>query len=129
MAHLFTLTYMIIELAPKLSLNEFIRTCTPLASILPLEDRFEQRVADLIDAVTHFEPSEEEISTLIQFLRADRDFLGIIVTAAPVSHYKFSESRNLVFALALNPSPSGRGTSKARFSPLLHEGEGQGGEG
>ena len=33
-----------------------------------------------------------------------------------------SESRNLVFVLTLNPSPSGRGTSKARFSPLLPEG-------
>ena len=89
MAHLFTLTYMTIKLAPKLSLNEFIQTCTPLAGIPPLEDRFEQRVNDLIDAVAHFEPSEEEISTLIQFLRADRDFLGIILALSNMSQEKF----------------------------------------
>jgi hypothetical protein len=33
----------------------------------------------------------------------------------------------IAFALTLNPSPSGRGTFRKRFAPLLPEGEGAGG--
>jgi len=53
------------------------------------------------------------------------DMFAVVVFEIPIP--TFSEPRNLVFALAVNSSPSGRGTSKARFSPLLRHREGVGG--
>ncbi len=82
---------MTITLPPKPTLEEFIQTCTPLAIIEPLEESIRLRVADITAALLRFkyDTSENAENNLIRFLRADENFLGIILALSNLSQEKF----------------------------------------
>jgi hypothetical protein len=74
---------------PKLSLNEFIATCTPLAIIPSLEQEIQQRVDAIASALLGYSGSDNPVENLAGFLRADEDFLGIILALTNLSQEKF----------------------------------------
>ncbi len=80
---------MTLTLHPKPTLDAFIRTCTPLAIIEPLEAEFEQRINAIADAMLQYEGRNDPVENLIRFLKADRDFLGIVLALTNLSQEKF----------------------------------------
>jgi hypothetical protein len=73
----------------KPSLSAFIATCTPLAVIDELEQDFQARVDDIAQRLASFSVAENTIDALIQFLRADEAFFGVILALANISQEKF----------------------------------------
>ena len=78
-------------LLPKLSLEGFIQTCTPLAIIDSLENEMRNRVKSIAGALLSYaaSTSADPIDSLTQFLKADEDFLGIILALTNLSQEKF----------------------------------------
>jgi primosomal protein N'' len=80
---------MTLSLFPKSTLQDFRRSCTPLANIPSLENRYEQRVMEVKHAVFSFHATDDDIDALARFLRTDQDFLGIILALTNISQEKF----------------------------------------
>jgi len=74
---------------PKPSLEDFIKQCTPLAIIDSLEQEFRERVGAITAALLNFEPSGNPVDNLSNFLKADADFLGVILSITNLSQEKF----------------------------------------
>lgn len=80
---------MTLKLLPKPSLTEFIQTCTPLAIIDSLENDMRERVDSIAEALLQYEPSADPVDNLTRFLRADSNFMGIVLSLANLSQEKF----------------------------------------
>jgi hypothetical protein len=78
---------MILKRKPEL--ETFIPTCTPLAIIPTLEYEMQARVENIAKALLGFEQTANPIDNLAKFLRADSDFLGIILSLTKLSQEKF----------------------------------------
>jgi len=76
-------------LYPKPSLQAFIETCTPLAKIDSLEHSFRDRVDSIASALLGYVSSDDPVENLSRFLKADRNFLGIILALTNLSQEKF----------------------------------------
>lgn len=77
------------QLLPKPSLQTFIETCTPLAIIEPLEAEFRVRVDSIASALLNYTASDDPLDNLTRFLKADRNFLGVILALTNLSQEKF----------------------------------------
>ena len=73
----------------QLSFDEFIRTCTPLVKFPELEDAMRQRVQSIVRNLLGFQPNDDPVQRLTQFLRQDKDFLGILLALTNLSQEKF----------------------------------------
>ncbi len=80
---------MSLSLLPKLSLEEFITTCTPLAIIPSLEEEMQQRVDSIAGALLSYSGNDDPVQNLAGFLQADPDFLGVILALTNLSQEKF----------------------------------------
>lgn len=80
---------MTLTLKSKPSLDEFIKTCTPLAIIDSLEQEFDQRVRNIASALSDYVPSADPVENIKQFLKADPDFIGILLALTNLSQEKF----------------------------------------
>jgi hypothetical protein len=76
-------------LKKKPSLNDFIKTCSPLYKIPALEEIMRKRVEDIVRELLAFEPEAEPVRNLTQFLRRDRNFLGVLLALTNLSQEKF----------------------------------------
>lgn len=74
---------------PKPSLEAFVETCTPLAIIPELEAEFKARVEGIANALLKHQIDGNPIENLAAFLKADEDFLGIILALTNLSQEKF----------------------------------------
>lgn len=74
---------------PKPTLDEFIKTCTPLAIIDSLEAEIRKRIDDIASALVSYTSSSDPIENLAQFLRSDANFLGIVLALTNLSQEKF----------------------------------------
>lgn len=80
---------MILTCPPKPSLDAFITTCTPLAIIDSLEAEFQQRVDAIANALLSYQSAADPVANLAGFLKADTNFLGIILAFTNLSQEKF----------------------------------------
>jgi hypothetical protein len=80
---------MILNLPRKPTLDEFIRTCTPLAIIDELEIEMQKRVESIVAALGTYQTSANPVENLANFLKADADFLGVILSLTKLSQEKF----------------------------------------
>lgn len=80
---------MTLILSAKPSLSEFIKTCTPLAIIESLEDEMRQRVKDIAASLLQYTISDDPVENLARFLKADPNFLGIVLALTNLSQEKF----------------------------------------
>ncbi len=80
---------MSLALLPKPSLEDFIKTCTPLAIIESLENEFRIRIDAIASALLAYSGDEEPTEKVARFLKADRDFLGIMLVLTNLSQEKF----------------------------------------
>lgn len=80
---------MILRLYPKPSMQEFIKTCTPLAIIDSLESEMQARVNHIVSALVDYASSGDPVDNLTRFLRADSNFLGIVLALTNLSQEKF----------------------------------------
>lgn len=80
---------MTLKLLPKPSLEEFIKTCTPLARIESLEIDMRKRADEIANALLRYESTPDPLDNLTRFLKADEDFLGIALALINLSQEKF----------------------------------------
>jgi hypothetical protein len=78
-----------LTLHSKPSLDDFIKTCTPLLRIPELETKFAERVDKIADSLMGVERVDDPVQALVRFLRADDDFLGVILALTNLSQEKF----------------------------------------
>ncbi len=76
---------------PKMTLDEFIQTCTPLAIIDAFEAEMDAHVEQIASALGTYEPQIGADSTerLAHLLKADKKFLGVILAIINLSQEKF----------------------------------------
>jgi hypothetical protein len=72
-----------------MSLSDYIATATPLAIIDSLEQEMRVRIDGITRALSSQQPDADPVSGLAAFLRADRDFLGVILSLMNLSQEKF----------------------------------------
>jgi len=72
----------------KPDFDEFVKTCTPLLKIPDLEARMRIRVQKIVDDLLDFEPSDNPVENLKQFLRKDENFLGVLLALSNLSQEK-----------------------------------------
>ncbi len=73
----------------KPSLDDFIKTCTPLLRIPELENEMRVRVREIVAELLNFESDEDLGASLKQFLKRDENFLGILLALTNLSQEKF----------------------------------------
>lgn len=75
----------------KMNFDEFVKNFTPLYKDAELEKRFKERVDKTAQNLLKFQrrKSHNETQTLIGFLRADREFLNIMLSLVNLSSEKF----------------------------------------
>lgn len=73
----------------KPSLDEFIKTCTPLLKIPELETEMRDRVRAIVAELFNFQPDTDPVKSLKQFLRRDENFLGVLLALTNLSQEKF----------------------------------------
>lgn len=73
----------------KPSLDEFIKTCTPLLKIPELETEMRDRVRAIVAELFNFEPDADPVKSLKQFLKRDENFLGVLLALTNLSQEKF----------------------------------------
>ena len=73
----------------KLSFEAFIGTCTPLMKFPELEVVMRQRVEGIVRNLLGFQPDDDPVQRLTQFLRQDRDFLGVLLALTNLSQERF----------------------------------------
>ena len=78
-----------LTLKKKPSLDQFIKTCSPLYRIPALEETIHRRVEEIVRELLAFEPESEPIRNLTQFLRRDQNFLGVLLALTNLSQEKF----------------------------------------
>jgi hypothetical protein len=78
-----------LTLYPKFTLQEFIETCTPLAVVDSLEAEMRVRVDEIASALLDYEPIGDPVDNLARFLKADPNFLGIVLALTNLSQEKF----------------------------------------
>lgn len=76
-------------LFPKPSLDNFIRSCTPLAVIPELEQAYRDRVRLIMEEMLAGGADGDSVERLAQFLQANRDYLGLILALTNLSQEKF----------------------------------------
>lgn len=78
-------------LRSKPGFDEFTKTFTPLYKIPSLEAEFSKRVDNIARALLEFQHSSEAdpLQTLVSFLRADDDFLSVVLSLTNLSQEKF----------------------------------------
>lgn len=76
-------------LRSKPSLDDFVRTFTPLYKETSLERNFSQRVNDIAERLLAFQPPSDPIQALVSFLRENDDFLGVALALTNLSQEKF----------------------------------------
>ncbi|TVR19631.1 MAG: hypothetical protein EA396_12355 [Anaerolineaceae bacterium] len=74
---------------PKPSIDDFIRSCTPLAVLPELEREIQSRVDAITSALIAHHDVDDPIENLANFLQADRNFLGVILALTNLSQEKF----------------------------------------
>lgn len=77
------------KLKPKPSLEDFIKTCTPLLKIPALEQEMRERVQKIVSELLHFQAGTDPVTTLKEFLRTDASFLGVLLALTNLSQEKF----------------------------------------
>ncbi len=80
---------MSVILNSKPSLEEFVSTFTPLASIPALESEFEIRVNSIAEKLLAYKHSTDATENLAQFLASDESFLGVVLALTNLSQEKF----------------------------------------
>lgn len=75
--------------SPKLSFDDFLKTCTPLLKIPELEQQMKDRVQAIVADLLNFQPNADSISNLKQFLKKDENFLGVLLALTNLSQEKF----------------------------------------
>lgn len=80
---------MLLTLLPKPSLQAFIETCTPLAKVDVLEQAYRERVDSIAAALLRYVSTDDTVENLSRFLKADTNFLGIILALTNLSQEKF----------------------------------------
>ena len=78
-----------IILRPKPTLDEFIKTCTPLLKIPELEREMRERIQGIVAELLSFEPQADSVLNLKQFLKRDENFLGVLLALTNLSQEKF----------------------------------------
>jgi hypothetical protein len=78
-----------VELKPKSSFDDFVSTCTPLLKIPELEQQMRTRVREIVSELLSFQPHTDPAKNLKQFLRKDKDFLGVLLALTNLSQEKF----------------------------------------
>lgn len=73
----------------KPTFEAFIETCTPLLKIPELEERMRERVRSIVAELLHFQPDNDPIKNLTQFLQTDQNFLGVLLALTNLSQEKF----------------------------------------
>ena len=71
------------------SLDEFIKTCSPLYKIPDLEQVMRLRVEGIVDELLAFEPQADPVENLTRFLKEDPNFLGVLLALTNLSQEKF----------------------------------------
>jgi hypothetical protein len=74
---------------PKPALEDFIKTCTPLAIIESLEADIRARVDSIAAALLVYVASNDPVENLARFLQADENFLGVVLALTNLSQEKF----------------------------------------
>ncbi len=78
-----------LTLPSKPTLDEYIRTCTPLYRIPALEATMRTRVANIVRDLLAFTPRADPVASLTQFLQADPNFLGVLLALTNLSQERF----------------------------------------
>src|SRR5262245_39248673 len=73
---------------PKPSLDDFIKTCTPLAIIESLEADIRAHVDSIAAALLVYVASNDPVENLARFLQADEHFLGVVLALTNLSQEK-----------------------------------------
>jgi len=81
----------LLQLIPKPTLEEFMRTCTPLAILGTFEATMQARVESIAAALLEFEQAADQspVENLAGLLKANRDFLGVVLSIINLSQEKF----------------------------------------
>ncbi len=66
-------------LKPKPTLDEFVKTCTPLLKIPELEKEIRERLQAIVAELLNFQPDLDPANSLKQFLKRDENFLGVLL--------------------------------------------------
>lgn len=77
------------ELLTKPSFEKFVQTCTPLYKIPELEKAMRDRIQDIVKNLLDFQPSDNPVENLKQFLQKDKNFIGVILALTNLSQEKF----------------------------------------
>jgi hypothetical protein len=78
-----------LALSPKPDLESFIQSCTHFLVIDELEHEMETRVTAISQALLSYQHQGNPSENLANFLRADSDFLGVIINLMGLSQEKF----------------------------------------
>lgn len=78
-----------LRLYPKPDIDDFIRSCTPLAVLPDLEREIQGRVDAITSALMVYDDVVDPVENLASFLRADQNFLGVILALTNLSQEKF----------------------------------------
>lgn len=78
-----------LRVLPKPTFEEFINTCTPFYKIPQLETEIKTRIQTIIANLLNFTPSQDPTQNLIEFLKRDRNFIGVILSLSNLSQEKF----------------------------------------
>ena len=76
-------------LKPKPTLDEFVKTCTPLLKIPELEKEIRERLQAIVAELLNFQPDLDPANSLKQFLKRDENFLGVLLALTNLSQEKF----------------------------------------
>jgi len=66
----------------KPSFDEFIKSCTPLYKIPELETKIRKRVQGIVTELLGFSAEKDPVRNLLQFIKKDIDFLGVLLRGA-----------------------------------------------
>lgn len=111
---------MTLKLKQKPTLDEFVPNCTPLAIIDELEIEMQERVDNIVAALGTYQKSDNPIENLANFLKADSDFLGVILSLTNLSQEKFLR---ILSAERFAQDDFGREWSRNRIYRMLKEDE------
>src|SRR3972149_2723254 len=76
-------------LKSKPTLDEFVKTCTPLLKIPELEKEIRERLQAIVAELLNFQPDLDPANSLKQFLKRDENFLGVLLALTNLSQEKF----------------------------------------
>lgn len=73
----------------KPTFSEFIESCTPLLKVPELEAQMRERVRTIVKELLDFQPNTDPAKNLKQFIKKDKNFLGVLLALTNLSQEKF----------------------------------------